>query len=87
MRLETSFARARRWGGRIAALGVTLLVVASSATAATVKSVSMKDAGASLVAHGACSSCSCCSVNSETCFLSHARSSTVSARPWAWTVA
>ena len=45
MRLETSFARARRWGGRIAALGVTLLVVASSATAATVKSVSMKDAG------------------------------------------
>ena len=45
MRLETSFARARRWGGRVAALGVTLLVVASSATAATVKSVSMKDAG------------------------------------------
>jgi type IV pilus assembly protein PilQ len=45
MRLETSFVRARRWGGRIAALGVTLLVAASSATAATVKSVSMKDAG------------------------------------------
>jgi type IV pilus assembly protein PilQ len=45
MRLETSFARGRRWGGRIAVLTAALLVAASSATAATVKSVSMKDAG------------------------------------------
>ena len=45
MRLETSFARASRSGGRIAALTAALLLAASSAFAATVKSVSMKDAG------------------------------------------
>src|SRR5947209_1339597 len=45
MRLETSFARAGRSGGRIAALTAALLLAASSAFAATVKSVSMKDAG------------------------------------------
>jgi len=45
MRLETSFARAVRSGGRIAALTAALLLAASSAFAATVKSVSMKDAG------------------------------------------
>ena len=45
MRLETSFARTGRWGGRIAALTAALLTVASSAFATTVKSVSMKEAG------------------------------------------
>ncbi|HYQ88187.1 MAG TPA: AMIN domain-containing protein [Candidatus Binatia bacterium] len=45
MRLETSFARAGRSGGRIAALTAALLLAASSAFAATVKSVSLKDAG------------------------------------------
>ena len=45
MRLETSFSRACRSGGRIAALTTALLWIASTATAATVKSVSMKDAG------------------------------------------
>jgi type IV pilus assembly protein PilQ len=45
MRLETSFARTGRWGGRIAALTVALVTVASSAFATTVKSVSMKEAG------------------------------------------
>ena len=45
MRLETSFARTGRWGGRIAALTAALLTVASPAFAATVKSVSMKEAG------------------------------------------
>ncbi len=45
MRLETSFSRACRPCGRIAALGVALLIAASTATAATVKSVSMKEAG------------------------------------------
>jgi type IV pilus assembly protein PilQ len=45
MRLETSFARAGRSSGRIAALAAGLLVAQSSAFAATVKSVSMKDAG------------------------------------------
>jgi len=45
MRLETSFARTGRWGGRIAALTAALLAVASPAFAATVKSVSMKEAG------------------------------------------
>ena len=45
MRLETSFARTGRWGGRIAALTAALLTVASPAFAATVKSVTMKEAG------------------------------------------
>jgi len=45
MRLETSFARTGRWGGRIAALTAALLTVASPAFATTVKSVSMKEAG------------------------------------------
>jgi type IV pilus assembly protein PilQ len=45
MRLETSFARASRSGGRIAALTAALLLAAGSASAATVKSVSMKEAG------------------------------------------
>ncbi len=45
MRLETSFVRAGRWSGRIAALTAALLMAASTATAATVKSVSMKEAG------------------------------------------
>jgi type IV pilus assembly protein PilQ len=45
MRLETSFARTGRWGGRIAALTAALLTVAPPAFAATVKSVSMKEAG------------------------------------------
>jgi len=45
MRLVTSFAHARRSSGRIAALTAALLLAASSAFAATVKSVSMKEAG------------------------------------------
>jgi type IV pilus assembly protein PilQ len=45
MRLETSFARTGRWGGRIVALTAALLTVAPPAFAATVKSVSMKEAG------------------------------------------
>jgi len=45
MRLVTSFAHARRSSGRIAALTAALLLAASSAYAATVKSVSMKEAG------------------------------------------
>ncbi len=45
MRLETSFARTGRWGGRIAALTAALLTVTSPAFATTVKSVSMKEAG------------------------------------------
>jgi type IV pilus assembly protein PilQ len=45
MRLETSFARAARGSGRIAALTAALLLAAPSAFAATVKSVSMKEAG------------------------------------------
>ena len=45
MQLVTSFAHARRSGGRIAALTAALLLAASSAYAATVKSVSMKEAG------------------------------------------
>ncbi len=45
MRLETSFARMGRPGGRVAALTAALLLAASSAFAATVKSVSMKEAG------------------------------------------
>jgi len=45
MRLETSFARKGRPGGRVAALTVALLVAAAPAFAATVKSVSMKEAG------------------------------------------
>ena len=45
MRLETSFTRTGRWGGRIAALTAALLTVASPAFAATVKSVTMKEAG------------------------------------------
>jgi type IV pilus assembly protein PilQ len=45
MRLETSFPRASRLGGRIATWTAAFLLAASSAFAATVKSVSMKDAG------------------------------------------
>ncbi len=45
MRLETSFARMGRPGGRVAALTAAILLTASSAFAATVKSVSMKEAG------------------------------------------
>ncbi len=45
MRLETSFTRMGRSGGRVAALTAALLLAASSAFAATVKSVSMKEAG------------------------------------------
>lgn len=45
MRLETSFARTGRSGGRIAALVAGLLVAASPTLAATVKSVSMREAG------------------------------------------
>ncbi len=45
MRLETSFARMGRSGGRVAALTAAFLLTASSAFAATVKSVSMKEAG------------------------------------------
>ncbi len=45
MRLETSFARTGRSSGRIAALVAGLLVAASPTLAATVKSVSMKEAG------------------------------------------
>jgi len=45
MRLETSFARAARGSGRLAALTAALLLAAPSAFAATVKSVSMKEAG------------------------------------------
>ncbi len=45
MRLETSFARKGRSCGRVAALTAALLLTASSAFAATVKSVSMKEAG------------------------------------------
>jgi type IV pilus assembly protein PilQ len=45
MRLETSFARTGRWSGRIAALTAALVLAAPPAFAATVKSVSMKDAG------------------------------------------
>lgn len=45
MRLVTSFAHARRSSGRIAALTAALLLAAPSAYAATVKSVSMKEAG------------------------------------------
>jgi type IV pilus assembly protein PilQ len=45
MRLETSFARAARGSGRLAALTAVLLLAAPSAFAATVKSVSMKEAG------------------------------------------
>jgi type IV pilus assembly protein PilQ len=45
MRLETSFSRTGRWGGRIAALTAGLLLTAAPAFAATVKSVSMKEAG------------------------------------------
>ncbi len=45
MRLETSFARMGRRGGRVAALTTAILLTASSAFAATVKSVSMKEAG------------------------------------------
>jgi len=45
MRLETSFARMGRSGGRVAALTAAILLTASSAFAATVKSVSMKEAG------------------------------------------
>src|SRR3989475_1565524 len=45
MRLETSFARKGRPGGRVAALTAALLVAAAPAFAATVKSVSMKEAG------------------------------------------
>mgnify|MGYP001581815205 CR=1 FL=1 len=45
MRLETSFARTGRSGGRIAALVAGLLVAASPTLAATVKSVSMREGG------------------------------------------
>ena len=45
MRLETSFARTGRSCGRIAALTAALVLAAPSAFAATVKSVSMKEAG------------------------------------------
>jgi type IV pilus assembly protein PilQ len=45
MRLETSFSRTGRSGGRIAALTAALLMATSPALAATVKSVSMKEAG------------------------------------------
>ena len=45
MRLETSFSRTGRSGGRIAALTAVLLLATSPALAATVKSVSMKEAG------------------------------------------
>src|SRR3990172_4194408 len=45
MRLETSFLRTGRAGGRIAALLAGLLLAAAPAFAATVKSVSMKEAG------------------------------------------
>ncbi|HEY2924687.1 MAG TPA: AMIN domain-containing protein [Candidatus Eisenbacteria bacterium] len=45
MRLETSFARKGRPGGRVAALTAALLLAAAPALAATVKSVSMKEAG------------------------------------------
>ena len=45
MRLETSFARMGRPVGRVAALTAAILLTASSAFAATVKSVSMKEAG------------------------------------------
>jgi len=45
MRLETSLAHTGRVCGRVAALGAALLLTASSAFAATVKSVSLKDAG------------------------------------------
>ncbi|MBI4364176.1 MAG: AMIN domain-containing protein [Candidatus Latescibacteria bacterium] len=45
MRLETSFARTGRSGGRIAALVAGLLVAASPTLAATVKGVQMKEAG------------------------------------------
>jgi type IV pilus assembly protein PilQ len=45
MRLETSFARTGRWGGRLAALTAALVLAAPPAFAATVKSVSMKEAG------------------------------------------
>ena len=45
MRLETSFSRTGRSGGRIAALTAALLLATSPALAATVKSVSMKEAG------------------------------------------
>jgi type IV pilus assembly protein PilQ len=45
MRLETSFSRTGRSGGRIAALTAVLLMATSPALAATVKSVSMKEAG------------------------------------------
>lgn len=45
MRLETSFARMGRSSGRVAALTAAFLLTASSAFAATVKSVSMKEAG------------------------------------------
>ena len=45
MRLETSFSRTGRSGGRIAALTAVLVLATSPALAATVKSVSMKEAG------------------------------------------
>jgi hypothetical protein len=45
MRLETSFSRIGRPGGGVAALTAAILLTASSAFAATVKSVSMKEAG------------------------------------------
>jgi hypothetical protein len=45
MRLETSFARTGRWSGRFAALTEALVLAAPPAFAATVKSVSMKEAG------------------------------------------
>jgi type IV pilus assembly protein PilQ len=45
MRLETSFSRIGRPGGGVAALTAAILLTASSAFAASVKSVSMKEAG------------------------------------------
>ncbi len=45
MRLETSFARTGRWSGSVVALTAVLLLAASTTFAATVKSVSMKEAG------------------------------------------
>jgi type IV pilus assembly protein PilQ len=45
MRLETSGTRAGRRTGLVAALGACLLLAASPALAATVKSISLKDAG------------------------------------------